>query len=306
MHGTPEYASPERLTGYCRDSISGRRNLCPASDIWSLGILLFEMCTGHVPFHVAEDGFSDLVRLVMACRYTVPDYVPREAAELIQTMLLLSPNDRATTAGMPTHHIARQWRRTGCWPFLVARGMAARWDASPACLATSACRPWPRPLRADRNLCRGTPHAPLRPLVAPPNSHRAARAARQPVMRRALRLVTSVTSVTSFTCAELCDSDFLRGAEAVARHGDETDELLICGACDLDGRDDERGLAKYRRRLKAAPWWRHVRRVLLLLFYSGCAATRARRFPSQISYKSHEVPCSTRGHDRASRHAGSV
>mmetsp|Transcript_6294 Transcript_6294/g.18620 ORF Transcript_6294/g.18620 Transcript_6294/m.18620 type:complete len:310 (+) Transcript_6294:459-1388(+) len=40
--GTPAYAPPERLTGYCRDSVDGRRALGPASDVWSLGVLLCE------------------------------------------------------------------------------------------------------------------------------------------------------------------------------------------------------------------------------------------------------------------------
>ena len=35
--GTPAYASPEQLTGYSPDSVTGRRKLCPATDIWSLG-----------------------------------------------------------------------------------------------------------------------------------------------------------------------------------------------------------------------------------------------------------------------------
>lgn len=66
MHGTPAYAPPERLTGYCRDSVSGRRMLCPASDVWSLGVLLFEMMTGRLPFR--GETMCELVQQVTDCR----------------------------------------------------------------------------------------------------------------------------------------------------------------------------------------------------------------------------------------------
>ena len=49
MCGTPAYASPEQLTGYSPDSVSGRRKLCPATDVWSLGVTLFEMAGGARP-----------------------------------------------------------------------------------------------------------------------------------------------------------------------------------------------------------------------------------------------------------------
>ena len=52
---TPEYASPEQIRG---------RSVTTATDIYSLGVLLFELLTGHRPYRFAGQSLLEIERLV--------------------------------------------------------------------------------------------------------------------------------------------------------------------------------------------------------------------------------------------------
>lgn len=104
-HGTPAYAPPEQLTGYCADSVCGRRPLAPSVDVWSLGSTLLFMLTGKPPF--SARNFDEIVRQVVGLEYDMPRHVPREAAELVEGMLQLSPCDRLSVEEL----VANDWVR---------------------------------------------------------------------------------------------------------------------------------------------------------------------------------------------------
>lgn len=90
--GTVSYLSPEQVSG---------ADITPASDVYSAGILLFELLTGTTPF----SGHSQLAHAYARLDSTVPapssriDGVPKLFDELVATATALDPAERFADAG---------------------------------------------------------------------------------------------------------------------------------------------------------------------------------------------------------------
>lgn len=89
--GTLQYLSPEQLVGGVADV---------RSDIWSLGVLLYEMTTSHLPFDANTIG--ELCQKITKASYTPPSVmnqsVPREVQSVISRCLKKNPADRYQSA----------------------------------------------------------------------------------------------------------------------------------------------------------------------------------------------------------------
>lgn len=67
---TPEYASPEQILG---------KNVTTATDVYSLGIILYELLTGTRPYDVKGKAFDEIVKDICETEPNAPSYVWREA-----------------------------------------------------------------------------------------------------------------------------------------------------------------------------------------------------------------------------------
>jgi tRNA A-37 threonylcarbamoyl transferase component Bud32 len=90
--GTPAYMAPEQALG---------RELTPAADLYSLGVIAWEMLAGRVPFEETDTPMAVLYRHVHepmpAIETVVPD-IDRRLSTWLERMLAKAPEDRFPSA----------------------------------------------------------------------------------------------------------------------------------------------------------------------------------------------------------------
>lgn len=109
--GTPYYMAPEVLRGdYDKEC-----------DIWSLGVILYLMLSGHQPF--ASSSIQELFPKVMSANYSFLgeewDEISPSAKDLISKLIVVEPNKRLTIQEMLKHDWFRQQRLTASRPVPV-------------------------------------------------------------------------------------------------------------------------------------------------------------------------------------------
>ena len=105
--GTPAYMSPEQG--------AGERELDGRTDVYSLGVVLYEMLAGEPPFTAPTAQAILARRFTEAPRpiHTVRDTVPQELEQIVMRALARLPADRFATAGSFVEALDTAWRSTG-------------------------------------------------------------------------------------------------------------------------------------------------------------------------------------------------
>ncbi|EFN50767.1 hypothetical protein CHLNCDRAFT_10014, partial [Chlorella variabilis] len=84
--GSPSYAAPE--------IVARKDYLGPPVDVWSLGVVLFAMLAGYLPFHAKEK--RQLSEKILAGVYKPAAWMSPAAQDLLSRMLALDPEQRIT------------------------------------------------------------------------------------------------------------------------------------------------------------------------------------------------------------------
>jgi Leucine-rich repeat (LRR) protein len=102
--GTPSYMSPEQARG---GTVDGR------ADLWSLGVVLYRLCTGRLPF-AGTDVMSTLMQAALEppppLRQLNPE-VPPELAALIDRLMAKESDDRPASASAVIDELRQMERR---------------------------------------------------------------------------------------------------------------------------------------------------------------------------------------------------
>ena len=79
--GSPCYASPEM--------IAGKRYHGLDTDLWSLGVILYAMTVGYLPFE--DSDTNKLYKKILSCEYLVPGYVDKQAKDMMKHIMQSDP-----------------------------------------------------------------------------------------------------------------------------------------------------------------------------------------------------------------------
>ena len=133
--GSPHYASPE--------IVGGKSYHGAPSDIWSCGIILFALLTGHLPFD--DDNIRKLLYKVQEGKFHMPPDLSPQAKDLIWRMLKVKPEDRIMMSDILEHPLLRKYpaklsshgrsrSKVPIDPELVAKPVHSQLDVDPEIL----------------------------------------------------------------------------------------------------------------------------------------------------------------------------
>ncbi|CAH1794040.1 unnamed protein product, partial [Owenia fusiformis] len=91
--GSPAYAAPEL--------IAGKEYQGNEADLWSMGILLYALLCGFLPFD--DENIASLYKKIASGRYDLPSWLSKESIQILDALLQVDPKRRITVQQLLTH-----------------------------------------------------------------------------------------------------------------------------------------------------------------------------------------------------------
>ena len=82
--GSPAYAAPEL--------IAGKEYLGSEADLWSMGVLLYALLCGFLPFD--DDNIGYLYKKIQSGKYEIPKWLSKESIQILENLLQVDPKRR--------------------------------------------------------------------------------------------------------------------------------------------------------------------------------------------------------------------
>ncbi|MEO1050122.1 MAG: protein kinase [Bacteroidota bacterium] len=102
---TPAYSQPERFWG--------RPMTTPKSDVFSLGVMLYEVCTRELPWSVNGEGMGGRALLTGASVPDLPGDFPQNLNTVVRSCMDVYPSLRPTSSELK--HISQKFLSEGFW-----------------------------------------------------------------------------------------------------------------------------------------------------------------------------------------------
>jgi serine/threonine-protein kinase len=159
VFGTPRYMSPEQAQG---------KPLDPRSDLYSLGVILYQMLTGRPPF-TDNDAVVVMARHIKSTpkrpNEANPEAnVPKELEDVVMRALAKDPNDRPASAEVLAGELLAALEAQGA----LTSGVRASITNAAGIRVPESMRPPPMPLpQPKRGFARAFGKVPLVAIVAP-------------------------------------------------------------------------------------------------------------------------------------------
>ena len=91
--GSPAYAAPEL--------IAGKNYLGAEADLWSMGVLLYALLCGYLPFD--DDNINVLYKKIQSGKYESPTWLTSDSTSLLSELLQVDPKRRLTMQQLIYH-----------------------------------------------------------------------------------------------------------------------------------------------------------------------------------------------------------